>query len=433
MRVLLTSHGSTGDIFPLIGYGKALLAAGHEVRYATAPLYREDVERAGLEFIHMPPDWGREIFAEFMRELNRAVLPLLQLRHIYRGALPFMSEIFERMEPQLAWCDVVVGSYFFPHFRQLAGRHGKPFATFAFCHNLIPSPDHPPELLPRLRGLPRSWQAAWNRLWWHTGSKLVDFTLNSVCHERFREHGLPPCRGFLTDPADLCLVAVSPALMDCFAHEARFRFVGFLRWQSPVNAQIEAELEEFRQGQEVPVLTFGSVTFDDTHTMMSRFLEAWPRGKRIVIQSGWAGLSVEIERPEIKVLPAMSHDQLFRHASVVIHHGGAGTTASVLHAGKPQIIVPHIADQEWWASEVIRLGVGCRTGKRTWPEKLPRLVEKIERSRTQRVTAEAVAKTLSEENGGLTGVQALETFVSRQSGTDVSASASNRIVRIEHP
>lgn len=410
MRVLLTSHGSTGDIYPLIGFGKALLEAGHEVRYATAPLYRSEVEKAGLTFVPMPPDWGREIFAEFMRELNRAKIPLLQLRHIYRGALPFLGELIERMRPQLEWSDVLVGSYFFPQWGKLAAQHGKPFAAFAFCHNLIPTPAHPPEMLPRLLGWPKPIQDRWNKMWWKLADFLVDTTLNSVCGELFRKHGLPPSKGFMLEPAGLCLVAVSKVLMDVFPHDERFQFIGSVRWQSPINAEIGQRLDAFCAGEEVPVLTFGSVTFDDTHTVMSRFLASWPRGKKVIIQSGWAGLSVEVIRPEIMQVPAMSHDQLFQYASVIIHHGGAGTTASALYAGKPQIVVPHIADQEWWASELRRLKIGRRAKQKHWPEKIPAKVRKMEKPR-YRERAQHYAVLLRQEDGGRLGTQLLEAYV----------------------
>ena len=76
-------------------------------------------------------------------------------------------------------------------------------------------------------------------------------------------------------------------------------------------------------------------------------------------QAGWAGLASFEDRPEILVVGKVSHDQLFRHGSVIIHHGGAGTTASALHAGVPQIIVPHFGDQFLWAREV-RLFTGNR-------------------------------------------------------------------------
>jgi sterol 3beta-glucosyltransferase len=42
----------------------------------------------------------------------------------------------------------------------------------------------------------------------------------------------------------------------------------------------------------------------------------------------------------------------------VVHHGGAGTTAAGLRAGKPTVIVPFIVDQPFWGKLVHQLGVG---------------------------------------------------------------------------
>jgi sterol 3beta-glucosyltransferase len=44
--------------------------------------------------------------------------------------------------------------------------------------------------------------------------------------------------------------------------------------------------------------------------------------------------------------------------AAVVHHGGAGTTAAGLTAGKPSIICPFIADQPFWGRRVEQLGVG---------------------------------------------------------------------------
>lgn len=411
MNVILTSHGSTGDIYPMVALGHALVAAGHEVKFATAPLYREAVQRAGLEYVHLPPDWEKEIFIEFMRELNRAPLPLLQLRWIYKGAVPFMGELIDAMDKLLGWADVLVSSYFFPHYRVLAERHDIPFATFAFCHNLVPTSDYPPEGTPPLHNFPMRLQRKWNRLLWRAADQLVNFTINSVAGELFNEKGLGTSKGFLLAPAELCLVAVSRELMGGIEHDSRFQFTGYLRWQAEENHDMAAEIEAFCQGEKVPIMTFGSVAFDDTHTIMSRFLKNWPKGKKIIIQSGWAGLSVELERPEIKVVGQMSHDQLFGYASIVIHHGGAGTTASVLHAGVPNIIIPHIADQQWWGSEIVRLKAGLSLSKRKWPEKLPTYVKRIEKQPAYAERAKAIAVTLSKENGGAMAVHTLEEFV----------------------
>jgi len=42
----------------------------------------------------------------------------------------------------------------------------------------------------------------------------------------------------------------------------------------------------------------------------------------------------------------------------VVHHGGAGTTAAGLRAGKPSILCPFFGDQPLWARRITALGVG---------------------------------------------------------------------------
>lgn len=39
---------------------------------------------------------------------------------------------------------------------------------------------------------------------------------------------------------------------------------------------------------------------------------------------------------------------------------GAGTTAAAFRAGAPQFVVPHFADQPYWARRAHELGVGVR-------------------------------------------------------------------------
>ena len=51
IRVILTSHGSTGDIYPLIALGRALLRAGHTVGYVALPAFQREIEGAGISFI----------------------------------------------------------------------------------------------------------------------------------------------------------------------------------------------------------------------------------------------------------------------------------------------------------------------------------------------------------------------------------------------
>ena len=49
---------------------------------------------------------------------------------------------------------------------------------------------------------------------------------------------------------------------------------------------------------------------------------------------------------------------LFRRVAAVVHHGGAGTTTISAQAGVPQVVVPQIYDQHYWAQRVQQLGIG---------------------------------------------------------------------------
>jgi vancomycin aglycone glucosyltransferase len=44
--------------------------------------------------------------------------------------------------------------------------------------------------------------------------------------------------------------------------------------------------------------------------------------------------------------------------AAVVHHGGAGTTTTTARAGAPQVVVPQVADQLYWAARVAEEGIG---------------------------------------------------------------------------
>jgi UDP:flavonoid glycosyltransferase YjiC (YdhE family) len=43
---------------------------------------------------------------------------------------------------------------------------------------------------------------------------------------------------------------------------------------------------------------------------------------------------------------------------MVIHHGGAGTTAAGLRAGIPNIVIPFMGDQPFWGERVQAIRAG---------------------------------------------------------------------------
>src|SRR5690606_6346415 len=82
------------------------------------------------------------------------------------------------------------------------------------------------------------------------------------------------------------------------------------------------------------------------------------QGRRVLLSSGWAQLALVDDREDCFIVDEVNQQALFTRVAAVIHHGGAGTTTAAARAGSPQVIVPQIADQPYWASRVWDLGIG---------------------------------------------------------------------------
>lgn len=85
-------------------------------------------------------------------------------------------------------------------------------------------------------------------------------------------------------------------------------------------------------------------------------------GVRALLSKGWGDLggSNSSVPPNIFVLGDCPHAWLFERVACVIHHGGAGTTAAGVAAGKPTVIVPFFGDQPFWGNMIARAGAGPR-------------------------------------------------------------------------
>src|SRR5690606_36863098 len=81
-------------------------------------------------------------------------------------------------------------------------------------------------------------------------------------------------------------------------------------------------------------------------------------GRRALIARGWAGLSLPDDGPDCLAIDEVNQQALFKRVAAVVHHGGAGTTTAAALAGAPQVIVPQLYDQHYWAQRVQHLGIG---------------------------------------------------------------------------
>jgi UDP:flavonoid glycosyltransferase YjiC (YdhE family) len=138
------------------------------------------------------------------------------------------------------------------------------------------------------------------------------------------------------------------------------RTTGYWFLDRPPGWQSSKQLEDFLVAGDTPVYVgFGSMNSRDPQSTTQLVCQALERAERRgVLLTGMGDLQ-KADLPEhVYTADSLPHDWLFEHVSAVVHHGGAGTTAAGIRAGRPTVCVPHMGDQYFWARRVRTLGVG---------------------------------------------------------------------------
>ena len=180
----------------------------------------------------------------------------------------------------------------------------------------------------------------------------------------------------------------------------------------------------FLKDNEPPVyFTFGSMFTLDERSWRPAF-EVWSEvvgdlGVRAIFQIPLAqGHSLECGA-NVLIVPRTPHDLVFPYCSMVIHHGGAGTSQSSLMSGAPSVVVAHIADQPFWGSELKRINVspGFILRKDLSKNKLARYINLIIKNPKYRENAQRLSKVMKAEKGVELAISALTQLAESHSGT----------------
>ena len=94
--------------------------------------------------------------------------------------------------------------------------------------------------------------------------------------------------------------------------------------------------------------------------MTKIIFEAVKMTERALVSKGWGGPGAnELGLPKgVFMLGNVPHDWLFKYVSCVVHHGGAGTTAAGIAAGKPTVVIPFFGGQPFWGAMIARAEAG---------------------------------------------------------------------------
>ena len=95
-----------------------------------------------------------------------------------------------------------------------------------------------------------------------------------------------------------------------------------------------------------------------------------------------------------------------------MHHGGAGTTASVCRAKVPSVVVAHHADQPHWGKRLFDLGVAPKHLHRRslTAKRLAKRIQQVLETPAMTARAQVLGKRIDAEDGLTTAVDLIESF-----------------------
>jgi rhamnosyltransferase subunit B len=361
-RIVITSFGSYGDVYPYIGLARGLRAAGHLPVLAMPAFYREMAEREGLEFRAVRPDVdpsNREVVRRIMdartgteyivreiiiRSLAATYEDLvaaadgadLIVSHPITFAAPIVAE---RM--QLPWVSTVLApmSFFSPHDLPV-------FPPMPWARRLGDVPGAAKLLVRMARRITRRWVEPVYALRESLGLDRGGDPIYEGQHSPHLVLGL----------FSRVLASPQPDWPD------RVRITGAIPYNgADADGPLSEKLARFLDAGPAPVVfTLGTSAVGAAGNFYRESIAAAAAlGVRAVLLAGPHRDNRPREAlPEGMIIEDFApHSALFPRASAIVHQGGAGTLHQALRAGRPTLVVPYSHDQPDNAYRVERLGV----------------------------------------------------------------------------
>jgi rhamnosyltransferase subunit B len=375
-KVVLCTIGSLGDLYPFLALAAALRERGFEPVVATSAVYRGKVEAEGLGFFPIRPDES-DIVARLGMDMPQLVGRLMRGDGflLSQVLLPFLEASFSDALAAIEDAALVITHPLSVGAKLAAELRRVPQVSLVLSPALLLSAWDPPRIGPvRLIAEPRSAPAvAFNR------AALKVVKLGTAVYTRrarsFRKRlGLPPAAAvpFLEDGSAVATIGLfSPLLARVQPdYPRRSAIVGSSFYDRNADVGRDPELEAFLAAGAPPVVfTLGSFAVLEGERFFRASIEATRAlGRRAVLlaaEGDIARLRAGVG-PDVFVAGYVPHSALFPAAAAIVHHGGVGTTAQALRAGKPQLVVPFFGDQNDNAARLRRLGVARALGRKRY-------------------------------------------------------------------
>ncbi|KAL0360388.1 UNVERIFIED_CONTAM: Sterol 3-beta-glucosyltransferase UGT80B1 [Sesamum radiatum] len=332
LKIALLVVGTRGDVQPFLAVARRLQEYGHHVRLATHSNFRGFVKSAGVDFYPLGGD--PRVLAGSCTEPD----PIT--------GEPFRAQAIIANPP----------AYGHAHVAEALGVPLHIFFTMPWTPTY--AFPHPLARVPQSAGYWLSYILVDLLIWWGIRGHINDFRKNKL--------KLPPIAYFSTYHGSISHLPTgymwSPHVVPKPTDWGPLvDVVGYCFLNLGSKYQPREEFIKWIQKGAPPIyIGFGSMPLEDSNKTTEIILEALKNtGQRGIIDRGWGDLGTYSKLPDnVFLLVDCPHDWLFPQCSAVVHHGGAGTTATGLKAGCPTTIVPFFGDQFFWGERIYHKGLG---------------------------------------------------------------------------
>jgi sterol 3beta-glucosyltransferase len=429
MHLLIVTVGTRGDVQPYVALGLGLQRRGYTVTVASHREHESFVGASGLSFRNGGSSMRETLDSDIGRAWIESSDSLLQYtktakrvgEHMWPEALAIGESMTEKVDAVL-----------FHPFATHAMHHAEARRLPSICLPLVPifpSRIAPPVFLPRA--------PAWG---WLRGA-ITDSTLKMIyktvehMHEAHRRK--------------LGLGRLGPNIIRTL-HQAGVPFVhlysghvaprpgdwpddvtvtGFCVLDAPSGYSPPEALTRFLDAGPPPIYVgFGSMTGLDPKDLTRMIREAVERaGVRAVVCTGWGGIGPLDAGDHVLQIDDVPHHWLFPRVRAVVHHGGAGTLAAGLRAGRPTVIAAFFGDQHFWGEMAAQRGACPKPlARRTIDaSRLAEAIRTVLASDRYAAAAVRMQEALAAENGVANAVEQIEKHLDRPRASFWTRSSSN--------
>jgi rhamnosyltransferase subunit B len=425
-KIVLTTIGTLGDLHPFIALAVELGKRGFRPVLAVAEDQLAKSRAAGIEAVAVLPGF-EAIGARMGLSHDDAVRRIMgDQRHMLEQVLlPSLSSCAEALDAAAAGAEAIVASIFVFAAPIVAEKRGVPLVSAVLQPMAMLSAYDPPRT-------PDFWMmkhppvgaagARWNRAVYAAGRLILHHRYARQIDAVRAQHGLAPEGGKLmfdaAREAVLTLCCYSPLFGPLPPDApANTRIVGFPIFDSQCGgeAALDPALAAFLAAGPAPlVFTLGTLAVSDAGNFYVEAAETARRlGERAVLLTGRN--SVKAAATDLFCCAYAPHSLVFPEARVIVHHGGVGTTGQALRAGKPQLVVPHMGDQNDNAHRIEHMGVGraLKAGRFTADRAAP-LIADLLREDSYRKEAARIGALACLENGAAAAAAAIEASLGRR-------------------